>query len=181
MNTDAAAAKRLPVNIVLIGYRGCGKSTVGRTLAARLGWTFVDTDERIEAQAGRTIRAIFEKQGEVVFRRIESDVIDGLVGGRRQVLSVGGGAVLAEENRRQLMAAGVCVWLTAPAAVLLERMAADARSAANRPALTARNPLDEVQHLLKERSPLYAALAQHVVDTAGRSVAEIVDDIIARL
>jgi shikimate kinase len=160
-------------NVVLIGYRGCGKSYVGREVARRLGWPFVDTDERIEAAAGRCIRDIFAQQGEAHFREMETRIIPQVTATRGQVIAVGGGAVLAASNRAKLRRAGVCVWLTAPATELYRRLEADPRSGTTRPALTTRGGLAEVRHLLAQRRPLYAGLADHVVPTRARSVAEV--------
>lgn len=168
-------------NIVLVGYRGCGKTRVGRELAARLGWTFVDTDERIAAAAGCTIRAIFEQEGEAGFRRREAAVLAEVARGRRQVISAGGGAVLAAASREALRAAGVCVWLTAPPEELWRRVQADPASAAARPPLTAHGGLDEVRHLLAQRAPLYAALADHVIETAGKPVARVAQEVLDAL
>lgn len=168
-------------NLILIGYRGCGKSCVGRQLAARLGWRFVDTDELVEAAAGKPIRAIFEQDGEAAFRQQETGIVAQAAAGRRQVISVGGGAVLVEENRAILRAAGTRVWLTAPAEELQRRIEADPRSAATRPALTARAGLDEIRHLLGQREPLYASIAEHVVPTAGLSVEQVTDAVLAVL
>lgn len=168
-------------NIVLVGYRGCGKTSAGRMLATRLNRPFVDTDDLIETEAGCTIREIFAEQGEPAFRTREADIIQRVCATPRQVISVGGGAVLSEDNRQRLGDAGVCVWLTAPADTLVARMRQDPRNAANRPALTNRDAFDEVRHLLTQREPLYAALAQHVVDTAGRSVVEVTEAILTAL
>jgi shikimate kinase len=168
-------------NLILIGYRGCGKSSVGRQVAARLGWLFVDTDERIEGATGQSIQAIFQADGEAIFRRKEAEIVAQVASGRRQVISVGGGAVLLDENRNTLRAAGVCVWLTAPAEELQRRILADPRSAVTRPALTAGGGLEEIRHLLGQREPLYASLAEHVVSTAGRSVEQVIDDVLTVL
>jgi shikimate kinase len=168
-------------NIILIGLRGCGKSSVGRELALRLGWPLVDTDKRIEATAGRSIREIFKQDGEASFRSLEAAVIAQVVQGSEQVISVGGGAVLSEPNRQALRAAGLCVWLTAPPEELYRRMLGDPRNHATRPALTDRDVLDEVRHLLKQREPLYAGLAHHVVETGGRPIGQVVDAVLALL
>lgn len=168
-------------NVILIGYRGCGKSAVGQFVADRLGWPLVDTDRLIEAAAGHSIRTIFADSGEAAFRALETEQVARVAQATHQVISVGGGAVLDLRNRDALAAAGVCFWLTAPAEVLYERMQADARNADTRPALTDRTALDEVRHLLQERQPLYAALAQHVVQTAGRSVSQVAADILGLL
>lgn len=168
-------------NVILIGYRASGKSSVGQRLATRLKWSFVDTDARVELAAGRSIREIFAQDGEAAFRRWEAAAVAQTTRGTRQVISVGGGAVLSAANRDALRAAGVCIWLRAPAEDLCQRMQADSGSGARRPALTAGSGQDEVRHLLHERQPLYAALAEHVVDTAGRSAEQVVEAILAVL
>jgi shikimate kinase len=168
-------------NLVLIGYRGCGKSCVGRQVAARLGWSSIDTDEQVEALAGRPIAAIFEQDGEAAFRSLEEATIARVTRGDRQVISVGGGAVLSEANRHALRAAGLCVWLAAPPEELHRRIQADPRTAAVRPRLTDRGGLDEIRHLLRQRQPLYAALADHVVQTAGQSIEQVVEAVLSAM
>lgn len=168
-------------NLVLLGYRGAGKTTVGQRVAARLGWSFVDTDQRIEATTGRSIREIFEHDGEAAFRRTEAAVIQQVLRGRKQVISVGGGAVLSPANRQALRAAALCVWLTAPAEELHRRILGDPRSGVSRPPLTEGPALQEVRRLLAQREPLYAATAHHVVQTAGRSVEQVVDAVLKAL
>lgn len=165
-------------NIILIGLRGSGKSSVGRALAACLGWQFIDTDERIEAQTGRTIAEIFTRDGEPKFRALETAVIQDVARGARQVLSVGGGAVLDPENCASLRAAGVCVWLTAPAEELHRRTQADPGTATRRPALTDATGVDEVRRLLAARQPLYAALADHVVSTEELPLERVVETVL---
>ncbi len=168
-------------NLVLIGYRGCGKTSVGRLIAAQLQRPFVDTDERIEATAQRPIRDIFATDGEPAFRTLETNVLRQVCAAANQVISVGGGAVLAPENRTILKSAGLCIWLTAPADELYARISADPRSTHTRPALTAHAGLAEVEHLLGQRAPLYASTADHVLDTAGRSVDQCAADLLALL
>ena len=160
-------------NVVLIGYRGSGKTCVGREVARRLGWDFVDTDELVERAAGRCIRDIFTQEGEGHFRALEQRIVARVAAARGQVIAVGGGAVLSAGNRAALRRAGICVWLTAPATELYRRLEADPRSGATRPALTTRGGLAEVRHLLAQRRPLYAALADHVVPTRARSIEEV--------
>ncbi|MGE0478903.1 MAG: shikimate kinase [Phycisphaerae bacterium] len=168
-------------NIVLMGLRGSGKSAIGSALAARLGWEFVDTDELVERTAGRSVAEIFARDGEPRFREFESDALRAALAGDRRVVSIGGGAVLAPANRERLRAAAVCVWLTAPPAELLRRIAADPRSVAQRPPLTTRSPLEELTHLADNRNPLYAELASHTIATEGRALEQLVDDIMRRL
>jgi len=167
--------------VTLIGYRGCGKTVVGRQLAQRLGWSFIDTDQTIEEQAGRTIREIFQADGEMAFRRMEADLLDDVLARQRCVVSAGGGAVLARRNRKAIRSNGVCVWLTAPAEELQRRIEADARSAAQRPELTDRPGLQEVEAVLQARLPVYEATAEHVVSTAGRSIEQVVDAVLETL
>ena len=167
--------------VTLIGYRGCGKTVVGRQLAQRLGWSFIDTDQTIEEQAGRTIREIFETDGEMAFRRMEADLLDDALAHQRCVISAGGGAVLARRNRKAIRSNGVCVWLTAPAEELQRRIEADTRSAAQRPELTNRPGLQEVEAVLQARLPVYEATAEHVVSTAGRSIEQVVDAVLETL
>jgi shikimate kinase len=166
-------------NLILIGFRGCGKTSVGRELAARLHWAFVDTDAQIEAAAGRSIREIFKQDGEAAFRQFETRAIAEVTQATKQVIAVGGGAILSPDNRALLRSAGVCVWLTAPAAELLGRTQTDPRTGALRPRLTELSELEEVRHLLAERDPLYAAVEHHVVETRARSVPEVADAVLS--
>lgn len=166
-------------NLVLVGYRGCGKSTVGRVVAARLDWSFVDTDERIAARAGKSIRAIFAEEGEPAFRALESTIIAEVARGAQQVVSVGGGAVLLETNRAALRAAATCIWLTAEPEELHRRITADPQTATLRPPLTDRVGVDEVRALLASRAPLYASTADHVLNTDDRTVAQVAEAVLA--
>lgn len=167
--------------ITLVGYRGCGKSSVGPALAARLGWDAADADTEIERRSGLTIRDIFRTQGEPGFRRIEREVISELLAGRDVVLAAGGGAVLNAETRREMTSAGPVVWLQASAETILERIQADSSSDARRPSLTDSDPRTEVESLLAVREPLYREVATFAVSTDARPIREIVDEIITRL
>jgi shikimate kinase len=182
MNAKADSSSAITDEIItLIGYRGCGKTVVGRRLAERLSWSFIDTDQMVEEQAGRTIHQIFETDGEMAFRRMEADVLDDVLADRRRVISAGGGAVLARRNRKALRSTGVCVWLTAPAEELHRRITADARSTTQRPQLTDQPGLREVEAVLQARLPVYEATADHVVSTADRSVEQVVDAVLEKL
>ncbi|MDF2936699.1 MAG: shikimate kinase [Paenibacillaceae bacterium] len=113
-------------NIVLVGFMGTGKSTVGRILAKQLDWTFADTDTYIEEQAGMTISRMFQEHGEIYFRERESESLRLLLQGQGQVVSTGGGAVLREENRRLMLEKGLVVAMLAQEAVIVERVRGDA-------------------------------------------------------
>ncbi len=160
--------------IALIGARGTGKTTVGRLLAAELGWAFADADDLVEAMAGKPIADLFRDEGEPAFREREAGVVASLIGGAgRLVLATGGGAVLRAENRERLRGCGLVAWLTAPPVVLWERMQADPTTAARRPNLTATCGRAEIEHVLTTREPLYRETATHTFDTTGESPADV--------
>jgi len=167
--------------IFLIGYRGMGKSTVARELAERLQFDVVDADDLIERQAGKTIAAIFADDGEPAFRDLESKVVAELCGRGRTVVALGGGAVLREENRQAILAAGPVIWLTASIATIIERLASDATTADRRPNLTPVGGQHEVERVLTERTPIYRQCATLVVDTEGKSPADVAGEIISQL
>ena len=173
-----SAAARRGDNLILIGYRGSGKTCVGRRIAAASGRPFVDTDDLVEASAGRSTSRIFESDGEAEFRRLETGAIREAVSANRQVISVGGGAVIAERNRSLLRAAGTCVWLKASAEVLMRRIEADPHSAERRPALTSAAPADEVRQLLVAREQYYEELANQTLDTENLDVRQAAERII---
>lgn len=160
-------------NVVLIGYRGTGKSAVACALAERLGWQWLDADAELEARAGRSIAEIFAGDGETAFRDLESQVLAEVVGRSKLVLATGGGVVMREENRRLLARAGAVVWLEADVDTIEQRLAADAASADRRPNLTTHGGRLEIERLLELREPLYRECAQLTIDTRGRTPAEI--------
>jgi len=169
------------MNLVLIGYRATGKTTLARLLAERLGWDWVDADVEIERRAGKSIARIFAEDGEPAFRDLEAQVVADLCRSDRLVLAAGGGAPMREENRRRMRAAGQVVWLMARPETILARMCADQSTAARRPSLTDKSPLEEIVHLLEKRQPVYAATAHLRVDTEGKSPDQLVEEILARV
>jgi shikimate kinase len=167
--------------IFLIGYRGTGKSTVARHLAERLGYDSIDADEEIERRAGRSIAAIFAEDGEVAFRDLESRLVHELARLRRTVIALGGGAMLRDTNRNAIRAAGPVVWLTAPVDAIVARLAADPTTAGRRPNLTKIGGWEEVEAVLAERTPIYRQCATLMVDTDGKTCAQVADEIAANL
>ncbi len=148
-----------------------GKTEVGRRLAQRLGCEFVDTDALVEADAGRTVAAIFADEGEAGFRARERAAVERACGLPDAVIAIGGGALLDDENRRRLTAAGPVVCLTASPEEILRRVG----SAASRPLLRGRGDrLARIRTLMAERAPVYA-MATYAVDTTGLSVDQITD------
>ncbi|QDT69544.1 Shikimate kinase 2 [Planctomycetes bacterium MalM25] len=167
-----------------MGYRGCGKSTVARLLAERLDWQAIDSDDEIEHEAGVSIAEMFATQGEPAFRDLEERVVARLAQREKTVVALGGGAVLREETRDRLGAAGPVVWLTASAETLAARIAGDASSADRRPSLTGQSGaagLGEVERVLAEREPIYRDCATVAMDADGRTPAAIADEIAAWL
>jgi shikimate kinase len=163
--------------ITLIGYRGTGKTTVANLLAQRLGCEWIDADARVEKRAGKTIKQIFEDDGEAAFRDLESDVIEELVQEPNAVLALGGGAIMREQNRRAI-AGGTVVWLTASPETIFERIAADGMTSEQRPNLTAFGGLAEITTLLSKRAPIYRDCADFVVATNGRTTDEVAEEIV---
>lgn len=171
--------------VSLIGYRGSGKSTVGRLLAGHLGDArFVDTDIEVERIAGRSIAEIFAADGEAAFRDLEASallrVLDGDDGEQSLVLATGGGIILRGANRVRLREAGPVVWLTASAECLALRINADADAGVERPALTGRSAAAEVREVLERRRDLYMQTATITEPTEDRTAGEIAASIIQR-
>jgi shikimate kinase len=166
--------------IALVGNRGTGKTTVGRLLAQRLGWDWVDADDEVERRAQMSVADIFARHGEAAFRDWESDVLQGLVRRDRTVVALGGGVVLRAENRQALAGATV-VWLAASPETLYRRIASDPATAARRPNLTEEGGLSEMVKLVDQRKDFYRQCATLLVDTEGKTPDEVAAEILARL
>jgi shikimate kinase len=169
------------MNIVLIGYRGTGKSAVGRRLAKRLGLAFYDTDDLVERSSGQSIEEMVTAKGWAFFRQCEQAVIRRLAGADAAVIATGGGAVLDPGNVALLKQNGRMIWLIADCKTVIARMQADRGSEKRRPPLTGETPADETEALLAARTPVYRAVADGAVETSGKSVEQIVDEICSRL
>jgi shikimate kinase len=167
--------------VTLIGYRGTGKTTVASPLALRLGFVAIDADAELERRAGRTIRQIFETEGEPAFRTLESALLAELLGRDRLVIAAGGGAVLDPETRRRMQSAGSVVWLRARVETIERQIAADPTTRERRPNLTVDGGRREIEALLAIREPLYRQTATLTVDVDDRSIDEIVSQIVPAL
>ena len=167
------------MSIVLIGYRGSGKTTVGRLLAQQMGWPFVDLDELIVNRAGMTIRQIFERHGEAEFRRIESSSLVEAITLKDHVISLGGGAILSPDNRSTISGSGHWVfYLSAHPAELHRRIVNDPATAANRPNLTGLGGgVEEIIKLLASREALYREVMSQEIVVAGKTVAEVCSEL----
>lgn len=164
-----------PKNLVLIGFMGSGKSTVGRELHRRLQYKCIDTDQEIEARTGRAIKEIFaEEGGEFAFREMETSLLRELAAGgdgddERRIISTGGGICGREENRALLRRLGYVVWLHAPIEVIVERTSKNQ----DRPLLNIADPAGRIRTLMAERDPLYRETAHLDIDTTGLDFKEI--------
>ena len=164
-------------NIILIGFMGCGQTSVGKRLAHALGCEFLDTDELIEQEQQRSISAIFEMDGEAVFREMETECLKSLLKRKDDgfVLSVGGGLPIREVNRELLKELGNVVLLQVSPEVVYKRL----RNDKTRPLLQDKNPLGRILDLMSVRKSYYEDAAMHIVDVNERDFEEIVDDILS--
>ena len=161
-------------HVVLVGMMGSGKSTVGSRLAIRLDRPFVDSDDQVERRTGRTVRQIFEQDGEDAFRQHEAEALaEALASEEPAVIAAAGGTVLDEKNRRRMREGGVVVWLRADPATLADR----AQRGDHRPLLRD-DPEGVIRTLDEERHDLYADAAHHVVDVGARTPDEVVDAVL---
>ncbi|MCR4335818.1 MAG: shikimate kinase [archaeon] len=161
-------------NIALIGFRGTGKTQIGKRLAKRLNMDFFDTDKEIIRETGKTIPEIFEQSGEAGFREIEKEVIKRVSTMDNVCISCGGGVILFEENIINLRKNAIIILLESEAKIIYRRIKRDR----NRPALTEKEGIEEVKHLLSEREHLYQRSADYKVDTSYDSLDNCVQKII---
>jgi shikimate kinase len=162
-----------PRSIALVGLMGCGKSSVGRRLAARLELPFVDADEEIERAAGKSIPDIFAEHGEAHFREGERKVIQRLLSEGQKVLATGGGAYMNADTREAIRRAGISVWLKADLPVLMRRVL----KRDNRPLLKEKDPEAVMRSLMERRYPIYAE-ADITVDSRDVAHDVIVDEVL---
>ena len=162
-------------NLYLIGMMGCGKSTVGRLLAPRLGMDFVDLDSELEAASGLSVAEIFRRAGAAEFREREARALWQHSARADQVIALGGGALMRRGSLERARSTGRLVWLQASSEELARRLG----DAAERPLLAGLSALDRIERLrqlLAERAAAYGA-AELAVETDGRAVSEVADDI----
>ena len=166
--------RQLSANIVLVGFMGTGKSTVGRVIAQKLGFHFIDTDDMIEQTSKAKISDIFAEHGEDYFRDLESQAVKSVALMKNQVVATGGGVVLRSSNIDLLRTGGPIFCLNATPKAIWDRV----RSSRSRPLLRGPEPLKKIETLLDKRAPYYA-LADHQIETTGVSVDRVADEIIS--
>jgi len=166
-----------PQNIFLVGPMGAGKSTIGRQLAQSLGYEFQDSDQEIQRRTGVDIATIFEFEGEAGFRNRERTVIEELAQQDNIVMATGGGAVMVAENRQQLAARGLVIYLHCSPEQQYSRTARDR----SRPLLDTDDPQQRLKDLMAEREPVYRQVADMVVSTERRGTSSVVKEIRRRL
>ena len=163
-------------NLILAGFMGVGKSTVGRLCAQQLGYVFLDTDIEIERREGMSIPQVFAQKGEAYFRAREAELVQEIATREKLVVATGGGMIVNDASRAVLLGAGVCVAMMASVDEILRRLGPEA--AARRPMLQGGKPEERVAQLLKERAPKYAELHYHV-QTSGQGSQQVAERVIS--
>jgi shikimate kinase len=170
-----------PLSIILIGYRCTGKTSVGKKLAERLNIPFYDTDDLIMERLGATIKEIVDQKGWAFFREREKRVVREMAALNQGVAALGGGAILDPENREILKEKGPIVWLTADVQTIIERMHSDLHNADNRPPLSEKDREEEIRAMIALRYPLYEQMTHSRIDTEGKSIEEVTEEIIKKI
>ena len=165
-------------NIILVGYMGCGKTTVGKSIAEATKYTFADTDEMIVAQQGRSISDIFAQDGEPAFRDMETALLVKMLTEKNDtcVISTGGGMPVQKENRNLLRQLGTVVYLRAKPETVYERIKGDT----TRPLLQCENPMERIREMIKSRNPAYEEAAELVIDVDDLTQREVAEQIIRK-
>ncbi len=164
-------------NVYLIGCRAVGKSSIGKILAQRLAYVYLDTDTMITENHGQSVAEIVEEGGWQQFREYEKEVLQELQSWHQCVVATGGGAIVHSEVWPQLKKQGSVIWLTAGLDVLFSRIRSDQQTDALRPSLTGKDVCQELEDILAERSSLYKAAADYTIDTGVMDIASAVSEI----
>lgn len=164
------------MNIIIIGFMGCGKTTIGRKLAVRLGYRFIDTDHQIEREQNARVKEIFAEKGEIHFRGLETDLLKRLVRTNNTVIATGGGILTTPGNMEIIRKIGVSIYLKACVDDIFERISRNTK----RPMLQTENPRKTVVTLLEKRECLYEQ-ADRIINTESLKMGHIVSQIIRAL
>ena len=169
------------MNIYLIGYRAVGKSAVGRSLASILNRPFIDTDSELSEQAGMTISEYVHKMGWAAFRDLERAILQQICNRDSQVVATGGGMILEPQNVRSMRETGTLVWLKASPQTIKERLLNDQRSEQNRPALSSKGMVNEIEEILTQRTPYYEQAMNFSIVTDTLSIDQICTQLVSQL
>ena len=169
------------MNIFLIGYRCTGKTTIGKSIAAAIDWSFVDADTMLVGECGKPIKEIVDTEGWEAFRRMERSTLKQICTEDRQVVATGGGVVLDKANIKAMKTSGMVIWLGATAETIQKRMLQDKNTGNFRPALTDKGRMEEIEDMLLKRNPYYESACDFSIHTDDVPVNEISAIIIQRL
>jgi len=169
------------MNLFLIGYRCSGKTTIGKSIAMTVDWSFVDSDILVIQEGGKTIKDIIATEGWDAFRRVERSTLKQICTKERQVVATGGGVVLEAENIKAMKTSGVIIWLGATAETIRIRMLQDKNTGTFRPALTDKGRMQEIEDMLLKRNPYYESASNFCIHTDDVPVDEISAQIIKKL
>jgi shikimate kinase len=169
------------MNLFLTGYRCSGKTTIGKSIARTIDWSFVDSDLLAIKESGKSIQDIIDTQGWDAFRRMERSALKQICANDRQVVATGGGVVLDDANIKAMQASGMVIWLDAGAEIIQKRMLQDKSTENFRPALTDKGRMEEIEDMLQQRRPYYESASDFTIPTDNMSVDEIAAIIIKKL
>ena len=169
------------MNLFLTGYRCSGKTTIGKSIARTIDWSFVDSDLFVIKESGKSIQDIIKTEGWDAFRRMERSALKQICANDRQVVATGGGMVLDEANIKTMQASGVVIWLDADAETIQKRMLQDKSTENFRPALTDKGLMEEIEDMLLQRRPYYKSTSDFTIPTDDVSINEITQRIIEKL
>ena len=169
------------MNLFLIGYRCSGKTTIGKSIAKTIDWSFVDSDLLVIKKNGKSIKDIIDTAGWDAFRRMERSVLKQICKNDRQVVATGGGVVLDADNIKAMKNSGTVVWLGANAATIQKRMRQDKNTADFRPALTDKGQMAEIEDMLLQRKPYYESASDIFIHTDDVPIDEITRKILEKL
>ena len=169
------------MNLFLIGYRCSGKTTIGKSVAEAINWSFADADKLLVEKYGKHIKDIVDTEGWESFRHWESSMLEQICTKKRQVVATGGGVVLDADNVRTMQDSGIIIGLGATAETIRKRMLQDVNTANFRPALTDKGLIEEIEDMLSKRNPYYESSSDFFIQTDGIPVAEITQTIIQKI
>ncbi len=169
------------MNLFLTGYRCSGKTTIGKSIARTIDWSFVDSDLLAIKESGKSIQDIIDTQGWDAFRRMERSALKQICANDRQVVATGGGVVLDDANIKAMQASGMVIWLDAGAETIQKRMLQDKSTENFRPALTDKGRMEEIEDMLLQRRPYYESASDFAIQTDHAPINEITQRIIEKL